>query len=997
LHTFNSLLRTQTFIIAVFLLLLSELTYAEKYDDIYIEATPTWVELRDITLTKDIPVDEITDGVFYQLLDTQRKVSASEWIVSYSRYVETVVNQAGVDYTSQINLEFDPSYQKLALNTLSIIRNGKRIDKLSSAKISLLNRETELENQIYNGSLTLNILIDDIQMGDTIDYSFTRYGNNPVYKGIFAYSRSLNWSVPIRDQFVRVLWGKKTPLFFSTRNISTKVSEQQLGEFTEYQVHMHNEETLSMPSEVPGWYEPYGSISLSESANWGEVVVWAETLYQPTAQHKSITALADDIKEKYKSKAEQIAAALKYTQDNIRYVGLEMGVNSHLPTPAYETLALKYGDCKDKALLFISILKALGIDAYPALVNTEETKLLAQRLPAVNLFDHVIVTLHFNGKRIWLDPTLSYQTGRLEQLFQPDYGYALVIKQGESALTSMKNSQANSYTHVEDSYVIPENVEQAVTYSVISDYLGDKAQKKQGQIERDGKKKLTQDYEVFYQRTYPKLTSTAPVDISTDTNSGVLKLTESYSIDEFWKKSDVDYERNFYPSDIRDAVYKPKQTARNAPLWFGYPNNIINKIIIEFKEENWAFDNSEFVEDNDFFFFKRNVSFVNNVLSLTYQYRSKTDHIPVDQIDNYLAARKILRGKAYYGITKYAEQEESTADSSEDAAMADWLIIAIWAYIIGLVFIIVSWRIESSKRPEFSNSHFFPVALGKFSVLSFFSMGFYATYWMYRNWQTIKQKQESDIMPIARGIFSLFWFYPLFTALKNDSVERFAQNKVMLPLIATIFAFIYFISSVAGSYIEYTALSLLLLLSPLLFIPLVNYINKINHQNSEAYRYNSMWNARSIVAILLYLPLLGFTIAQETPFLPSDKVITQHEIMQHDMKYLYRQNVIPAEETIHYFYSDAFLSIRDDGNGFTDKRVFSYWQDDDDGFQLEKVIFNDIKDISVKYAEEEDDNTIITVTRLDDTNFKLFVSSIKEGDKLFVDKLKALWGLVKVS
>jgi hypothetical protein len=297
LRIFNSLPPIKTFIISALLLLLSGLTHGEKYDDIYIDAAPAWVESRDITLTKDIPVDEITDGVFYQLLDSQRKLSEKQQSAWYSRYVQTVVNQAGVDYISQINLDFDPTYRKLVLNTLFVIRDGQRIDKLSSAKISLLNRETELENQIYNGSLTLNILIDDIQEGDTIDYSFTRYGDNPVYKGIFAYSRTLSWSVPIRDQFVRVLWGKSKPLFSSTRNVSVPITEKKLGEYTEYQVHMHNAETLSSASEVPGWYEPYGLVSFSESKNWGDVAVWAETLYQPSEQHKTIIEIANELQQ----------------------------------------------------------------------------------------------------------------------------------------------------------------------------------------------------------------------------------------------------------------------------------------------------------------------------------------------------------------------------------------------------------------------------------------------------------------------------------------------------------------------------------------------------------------------------------------------------------------------------------------------------------------------------------------------------------------------------
>jgi hypothetical protein len=316
LRIFSYLPPIKICLISVCLLLLSGLIHAEKYDDINIEISPAWVDVRDITLTNNIPVDEVNNGIFYQLLDSQRKVSATEKVVSYSRYIETVVNQAGVDYISQINLDFDPSYQKLALNTLFIIRKGKRIDKLSSAKMSLLNRETELENQIYNGSLTLNILIDDIQMGDSIDYSFTRYGNNPVYKNIFAYSRALSLSVPVRDQFVRILWGKKNPLLLSTRNTSAKINERTLGEFTEYQVHMNNTETLSIASEVPGWYDPYGSVSFSESKNWEEVVDWAETLYQPSQLHNSIVELAGKIKLKSTNQAEQITAALKYTRQH---------------------------------------------------------------------------------------------------------------------------------------------------------------------------------------------------------------------------------------------------------------------------------------------------------------------------------------------------------------------------------------------------------------------------------------------------------------------------------------------------------------------------------------------------------------------------------------------------------------------------------------------------------------------------------------------------------
>jgi len=962
-------------------------------DEIHIEPTPTWVEYRNLDLVDKIPVDEISNGVFYQLLDNQIHVSESGDRTSYSRYAESIINQTGVESSSQINIEFDPTYQKLALHTLFIIRDGQQIDKLKTAKISLLNSENELDDQIYHGYLAINILVDDLREGDTVDYSFTRYGTNPVYKGIFSYSRSLNWSVPVYDQYLRILWGKSKPLYVNTRNIEPKIQQKTSGKFTEYQIYMHNNDTIREPSETPIWYSPYGKVYFSEVKNWAEVVEWAKPLYIVDNIHPKVVQIANDIKEQHANPATQIISALRYVQQNIRYVALQMGINSHLPTPADETLALRYGDCKDKAILLISILTALGIDSYPALVDTEHTKLLIEKPPALNRFDHVLVTLMHDKQRLWLDPTLRFQNGSLTNLYQPDYGYALIIKSDQKNLTSMNQQKKNSYIHMSEQYFIPKDVNEAVTYTVASDYLGDKARNKHRQIEEEGKKKLSKDYEIYYQSTYPNLTATTEVDIRNDITTGVLTLIEKYSIDNFWSKKGKDYEVNFYPTDIRDAVFKPEQINRNAPLYFVYPNNIKNQIKVHFEEDNWEFKNKAFIEDNDYFTFKENVSFKGKILTLDYEYKAKVDHVPADQINTYLAARKRMRAKAYYGIMKYGDNEE--IDISEADADADvyplWLQITGLFYLIGLGTMIISWRVESRSRPVFMGVSFYPISLLKFLALSISTLGMYNAYWMYRNWQAIQIKQEVQMMPIARGIFSTFWFYPLFNQLKEDSIKRFSQNKVMATFLAVIFAIVYFVISAISQSVEQYAVTIALILLPLLFIPLVSYINSVNIDDLEAYHYNSKWHFRHTIAVLMFLPLLGLTLVSESSLLPNDAVVTQADIMTSDMKFLHRKKIVPPEEKINYFYSDAFLTIRDDGNGFTDKRIFSYWLDENDQFQSEMVSFEKVKDIKVEYAEDPDSNTIITVTRLDNSDFMLFVSAVDARDKLFVNELRKIW------
>ena len=42
----------------------------------------------------------------------------------------------------------------------------------------------------------------------------------------------------------------------------------------------------------------------------------------------------------------------------------------------------RFGDCKDKTLLLLSLLDALGIEAYPALVNTDVQRGIRQQAPS---------------------------------------------------------------------------------------------------------------------------------------------------------------------------------------------------------------------------------------------------------------------------------------------------------------------------------------------------------------------------------------------------------------------------------------------------------------------------------------------------------------------------------------------------------------------------------------------------------------------------------------
>jgi hypothetical protein len=138
---------------------------------------------------------------------------------------------------------------------------------------------------------------------------------------------------------------------------------------------------------------------------------------------------------------DKINSLYSYVSRQIRYVAIEIGIGGYQPHQAADVFKYKYGDCKDKANLLISMLNKIGIRAYPALVGTRGDVEADPAAPTLTTFDHMIVALpvsdslrpameHFSSydpkaRILWIDPTS--EADPLGQLPEWDQGvYALI-------------------------------------------------------------------------------------------------------------------------------------------------------------------------------------------------------------------------------------------------------------------------------------------------------------------------------------------------------------------------------------------------------------------------------------------------------------------------------------------------------------------------------------------------------------------------------------------
>src|SRR5215813_3681493 len=127
--------------------------------------------------------------------------------------------------------------------------------------------------------------------------------------------------------------------------------------------------------------------SWSELGNWYTQLTSGRRELTPAIQEqaKKLTAPSPDAMAK-------IRALAAYVQSRVRYVAVEIGIGGYQPHPAGEILSKSYGDCKDKATLLSSLLKALSIESYYVVVHTERSVFTESTRPTLG-FNHVILAI----------------------------------------------------------------------------------------------------------------------------------------------------------------------------------------------------------------------------------------------------------------------------------------------------------------------------------------------------------------------------------------------------------------------------------------------------------------------------------------------------------------------------------------------------------------------------------------------------------------------------
>jgi tetratricopeptide (TPR) repeat protein len=337
------------------------------------------------------------------LYNDQQISMESGHIVTYSESVMRIQNPQGLA-AGNISLAWNPAIETVTVNKLQIRRGDKVIDVLASGQtFTVLRRETNLDAATLDGTLTGNIQPEGLQVGDIIDMAVTNEHSDSVLKGHVEGLYAPWNALPFAAARARLSWPTSTPMNWRQSADLPPARTTRSGSTTLLELTGKNIQPLIAPTGAPLYRE-------------AAVIAPSGSLRDELNRIRSST---NDLKSR-------AAQALQLVQDRTGYVALVMGQGSLVPASAETTWTRRFGDCKAKTALLLALLHELGIEAEPVLVNSGVGDLIGDRLPMVQLFNHVLVRAHIGASAYWLDGTRSGDRS-LDEIDVPEFTWGLPL------------------------------------------------------------------------------------------------------------------------------------------------------------------------------------------------------------------------------------------------------------------------------------------------------------------------------------------------------------------------------------------------------------------------------------------------------------------------------------------------------------------------------------------------------------------------------------------
>jgi hypothetical protein len=296
------------------------------------------------------------------------------------------------------------------------------INNISAQSFPVLRSNYESEG-IFHDDMKVCAYKLDMTKGKTYRVSYTKDYNNPrLFSKVYfhenypIHKKTISFEIP---EWVDV---EIKPINFEGFTISQQETTLVVAGKKVKKITYEMENVGAIPNEVhsqnPAKYLPhmlvfvksYTGKKQSEKyfSTHDDIYKWVKVLVDSV--DNDTAALRPVVKDIVKNETDSFKIMERifyWVQEHVRYIAFEDGIMGYKPMPAIKVYNMLYGDCKGMANLTKNLLKVAGFDARLTWIGTNDIP-YKNDLPCLAVYNHMICTAFFRGKKYFLDATEDY-------------------------------------------------------------------------------------------------------------------------------------------------------------------------------------------------------------------------------------------------------------------------------------------------------------------------------------------------------------------------------------------------------------------------------------------------------------------------------------------------------------------------------------------------------------------------------------------------------------
>lgn len=347
--------------------------------------------------------------------------------IRYHKLVQ-VFNSLGRKDFGEATFSYITLYDTIRVLYAAVITPDKKVIKVDKENITDMPMPAWEGSKFYIPNLRfVKIIFPELVDGGAVEYVVESINHNPPFDSTFDWWELFEETEPIREKVLRLSLPLDMSLKYRVENGEVLHRDTTVDG---RKIHIWQKQDVAkviLEPSMPPLNTVLTKLLFTCTDSWRDYSRWYYRLSEPKlVPDSALNNKVNELIQNARTFDDTVRALYEYVNKKIRYVETRLigKKGGYEPAPVSFTFRNKYGVCRDKAALLVSMLRTAGIkQTYMVLTNPFIDK-MADDMPVASQFNHAIVAIKTDTGVIYLDPTAE---GSVEYLLPFEDGKAVLI------------------------------------------------------------------------------------------------------------------------------------------------------------------------------------------------------------------------------------------------------------------------------------------------------------------------------------------------------------------------------------------------------------------------------------------------------------------------------------------------------------------------------------------------------------------------------------------